>query len=1141
MSTPNFAHLHNHTMFSILDATNKISECIARVKELGMTACAITDHGNMFGVIDFYKEAKKAGIKPILGCEVYVTDKSRFEKEPTKHGDRYYHMVLLAENNTGYSNLVKIVSAGYKDGFYYKPRIDREVLEKYSEGIIALSACVAGEVPKAILRNDLEEAREIALYYKDLFGENNFFLELQDHGIKEERIVNMELIRISKELNIPLVVTNDCHYTYQDDYVAHDVLLCIEQQKLITDTNRMSYDGDSFYIKSEEEMRELFPYALEAVENTQKIADRCDVEIVFHETKMPKFDVPDGYDTFTYLRKLCYDGLEKRYSDADNNIKEQLDYELKVIKDMGYIEYFLIVWDFINWARENDVSVGPGRGSAAGSLVSYTTGITNIDPLKYALLFERFLNPERVSMPDIDIDFCMQDRYKVIEYVSEKYGEDCVCQIITFGTMAARQVIKDVGKAMGMPYAETNKIASMIPKEVGITITKALEMNPEFSALYESETDMKQLIDMSIKLEGLPRQTGIHAAGVIISDRPITDYIPIALNSEGNGYVSQFTMTTVEELGHLKMDFLGLRTLTAIRYAVEDIKRTHGIDIDIDAIDYDDKEVLKFIGTGNTNGVFQLESDGMKGFMKELKPQNIEDLIAGISLYRPGPMDFIPKYIKGKNNPEEIAYDCPEMESILAPTYGTIVYQEQVMQIVRDLGGYTLGRSDLVRRAMSKKKMSVMAEERKNFVYGNIDENIPGCVNKGISQKIANKIYDDMIDFAKYAFNKSHAAAYAVVSYQTAWLKYYYPTEYMAAVMTSEIDKKDKLIGHIASCDKVGISIVRPDINKSQAGFSVASENVIRFALAGVAKISMETAKKICEIRGNGFSSFTDAVFRLSEAGVNKSAIGNLIKAGAFDNFDGNRNQFLSVHSEAISKKAKQDKKVCDGQLDLFALCGMETPEISLPDVSEFSFSELLELENEACGIYLSGNPLDGYRSFIQSTSNIVSGMEGSRNGIFCGQITEMKKVYTKNQKIMAFLKVMDLYGTIDVVVFPKTYDSCQNKLQEGERLVFIGQYSNEDEKEASLACQKVFLFSEVPVNLWVRFGSIEEFEQKKTDLFQLMETVNRGRDDVYVIAGKKYMALSGYVLKEEETVKRFVEMFGAENVAIKVPKEFFL
>ena len=830
-----FVHLHTHTEYSLLDGSNKIKEYVARVKELGMTAAAITDHGVMYGVIDFYKEAKKQGINPILGCEIYVAPGSRFDREPSHGDDRYYHLVLLAENNQGYQNLMKIVSIGFVDGYYYKPRVDRETLEKYHEGIIALSACLAGEVPKYLARGMYEEAKEIALWHESCFGKGNYFLELQDHGLAEQSMVNQQLVRLSRETGIGLVATNDIHYTYDSDAEAHDILLCIQTGKKLSDENRMRYEGGQYFVKSEDEMRGLFPYAPEAIENTAKIVERCHVEIEFGVTKLPHYEVPEGYDSWTYLNKLCFEGLERRYGDRAEELKPRLEYELGVIRSMGYVDYFLIVWDFINYARTHKIPVGPGRGSAAGSLVSYTTGITNIDPIRYNLLFERFLNPERVSMPDIDIDFCFERRGEVIDYVVEKYGKDCVTQIVTFGTMAARNAIRDVGRVMDLPYGFVDNIAKNVPNELNITIGKALTMNPELRQMYETDETVHRLIDMARRLEGLPRHTSMHAAGVVISQKPMVEYVPLSRANDGT-ITTQFTMTTIEELGLLKMDFLGLRTLTVIDNARKMAEKDAGVVLDMDQIDYDDPKVLELIGSGKTEGVFQLESAGMKNFMKELKPESLEDIIAGISLYRPGPMDFIPAYIRGKGDKSAITYDCPQLEPILAPTYGCIVYQEQVMQIVRDLAGYSMGRSDLVRRAMSKKKTDVMEKERQNFVYGNEEEGVKGCVANGIDERTANKIYDEMIDFAKYAFNKSHAAAYAVVAYQTAWLKYYYPVEFMAALMTSVIDNSTKVSEYIQVCSGMGIQVLPPDINCGDGPFTVDG-GAIRYGMYAIKSV----------------------------------------------------------------------------------------------------------------------------------------------------------------------------------------------------------------------------------------------------------------------------------------------------------------
>ena len=940
-----FVHLHTHTEYSLLDGSNKIKEYVARVKELGMTAAAITDHGVMYGVIDFYKEAKKQGINPILGCEIYVAPGSRFDREPSHGDDRYYHLVLLAENNQGYQNLMKIVSIGFVDGYYYKPRVDREILEKYHEGIIALSACLAGEVPKYLARGMYEEAKEIALWHESCFGKGNYFLELQDHGLAEQSMVNQQLVRLSRETGIGLVATNDIHYTYDSDAEAHDILLCIQTGKKLSDENRMRYEGGQYFVKSEEEMRGLFPYAPEAIENTAKIAERCHVEIEFGVTKLPHYEVPEGYDSWTYLNKLCFEGLERRYGDRAEELKTRLEYELGVIRSMGYVDYFLIVWDFINYARTHKIPVGPGRGSAAGSLVSYTTGITNIDPIRYNLLFERFLNPERVSMPDIDIDFCFERRGEVIDYVVEKYGKDCVTQIVTFGTMAARNAIRDVGRVMDLPYGFVDNIAKNVPNELNITIGKALTMNPELRQMYETDETVHRLIDMARRLEGLPRHTSMHAAGVVISQKPMVEYVPLSRANDGT-ITTQFTMTTIEELGLLKMDFLGLRTLTVIDNARKMAEKDAGVVLDMDQIDYDDPKVLELIGSGKTEGVFQLESAGMKNFMKELKPESLEDIIAGISLYRPGPMDFIPAYIRGKGDKSAITYDCPQLEPILAPTYGCIVYQEQVMQIVRDLAGYSMGRSDLVRRAMSKKKTDVMEKERQNFVYGNEEEGVKGCVANGIDERTANKIYDEMIDFAKYAFNKSHAAAYAVVAYQTAWLKYYYPVEFMAALMTSVIDNSTKVSEYIQVCRGMGIQVLPPDINCGDGPFTVDG-GAIRYGMYAIKSVGRPVIDFIRQERQERgpFKTLEDFITRVNGREVNKRTIENLIKAGALDNLDGNRRQMTMIFPSILDNVNNEKKNSMAGQMTLFDIAGEDVKsefEIRMPDVEEFPREMLL-------------------------------------------------------------------------------------------------------------------------------------------------------------------------------------------------------
>ena len=1068
-----FVHLHVHTEYSLLDGSNKIKEYVARVKELGMNSAAITDHGVMYGVIDFYRAAKEAGIKPILGCEVYVAPNSRFDKEISGGEERYYHLVLLAENNTGYDNLVKIVSKGFTEGYYYKPRVDMEVLNQYHEGIIALSACLAGEVQTYITKRMPDEARKAARKYEACFGKGNYFLELQDHGIPEQRLVNTELLKMSKELDIPLVATNDVHYTYAEDAEPHDILLCLQTGKKLADEDRMRYEGGQYFVKSEEEMKGLFPYAWEAVENTQLIADRCNVEIKFGETKLPHYEVPEGYDSWTYLNKLCDDGLAERYGDGSQpagatgqTLRERLDYELGVIKRMGYVDYFLIVWDFINYAKSNGIPVGPGRGSAAGSIVSYCLKITNIDPIRYDLLFERFLNPERVSMPDIDVDFGPDGRQDVIDYVSRKYGAEKVVQIVTFGTLAAKGVIRDVARVMDLPYAFADSIAKMVPNELNITLDLALEKNPEFRKLYQEDEQVHTLIDMCKRLEGLPRHTGMHAAGVVICPEAADEFVPLSRGSDG-AIVAQFTMTTLEELGLLKMDFLGLRNLTVIRDAVNFIEQTTGERVDIDNIDYNDPQVLAYIGTGKTEGIFQLESAGMKNFMKELRPQSLEDVIAGISLYRPGPMDFIPRYIKGKNNHDEVVYSCPQLEPILKPTYGCIVYQEQVMQIVRDLGGYTMGRSDLVRRAMSKKKQSVMEKERANFIYGNAEEGVPGCVSKGISEQIAGGIYNDMMDFAKYAFNKSHAACYAVVALQTAWLKFYHPVEFMAALMTSVTDNPKKVSEYILTCRNMGIQLLPPDINQGQSGFSV-TDGKVRYALTAIKGVGRPVIEAIvAERRGRGpFTNLKDFITRMADKDLNRRAIENFIKAGALDSLGGTRKQFMSVYVQILDHIVKDKKSNLAGQMSLFDIADdsqKEEFDIRMPEVGEYTEEMKLAFEKEVLGIYLSGHPLESYQElwqkYITNNTNDFALEEESNTvrvidqttAIVGGMISNKTVKYTKTNQVMAFLELEDLVGTVEIVVFPRDYEKYGSLLAEDAKIFVKGHVSVEEDKEADL------------------------------------------------------------------------------------------
>ncbi len=1158
-----FVHLHTHTEYSLLDGSNKIKEYVKRVKELGMNAAAITDHGVMFGVIDFYKACKAEGINPVLGCEVYVAPNSRFDKELTGGEDRYHHLVLLAENNTGYSNLMKIVSKGFTEGFYYKPRVDMEVLREYHEGIIALSACLAGEVPRLIQKGLIEEAEKCALRYQDIFGAGNYFLELQYHGIPEQLQVNTELLRISKKHAIPLVCTNDCHYTLASDAEAHDILLCLQTGKKLSDENRMRYEGGQYYVKSEEEMRAIFSYCEEALNNTQEIADRCHVEIEFGVTKLPKFEVPEGYDSWTYLNKLCLDGLKERYPDDDGTLKERLDYELGVIKRMGYVDYFLIVWDYINWAREHDIPVGPGRGSAAGSIVSYCMKITNIDPIKYQLLFERFLNPERVSMPDIDVDFCFERRQEVIDYVREKYGDDKVVQIVTFGTMGAKGVIRDVGRVMDLPYNYVDSIAKMVPTELNITLDRALEINPEFRKLYESDEQVHTLLDMCKRLEGLPRNTSMHAAGVVICQKPADEFVPLSRGADGS-ITTQFTMTTIEELGLLKMDFLGLRTLTVIHDAVKLVEKSTGEKIDVDHIDYDDKAVLASIATGRCEGVFQLESGGMKNFMKELKPQSLEDVIAGISLYRPGPMDFIPKYIKGKNDQSAITYPCPQIVPILEPTYGCIVYQEQVMQIVQNLAGYSMGAADNIRRAMSKKKQYVIDEERQYFVHGKEDPekgiHIAGCVANGIDEAVADGIYDSMVDFAKYAFNKSHAACYAVVAYQTAYLKYYHPVEFMAALMTSVIDNPVKVAEYILVCRSMGIQILPPDINEGEADFSV-SDGKIRYALTAIKSVGRPVIESIVRERARGgvFADLKDFISRMTSNGnndINKRAVENFIKAGVFDCLGGTRKQFMSVYIQIMDSLQKDRKNNMEGQISLFDLAGEDDKAqfaVKLPDIGEYDRQMLLSFEKEVLGIYVSGHPLEDYRDLWEKHANATTsdflqdevpenpeGMVQIADGAkvtIGGLITEKKIKYTKNDKIMAFLTVEDLVGAVEVIVFPRDYERYADKLDVDSKVFITGRASVEENKDAKLICEGVTLFEEVPRKLWIRFETRNDYEHGIAELRSICET-SEGVDKVriYVAETKEKMAFpdNQAVCADADLVAELRRIFGEENVVVR-------
>lgn len=1147
-----FTHLHVHTEYSLLDGSSKIKELTARAKELGMDSLAITDHGVMYGVIDFYRAAKEVGIKPILGCEVYVAPGSRFDRENTGGEDRYYHLVLLAENDQGYKNLMKIVSKGFVEGFYYKPRVDYEVLETYHEGVIALSACLAGEVQKYLARGMYEEAMRSAQRYEGIFGKNNFFLELQDHGLPEQKMVNQGLLRLSRDTGIELVATNDIHYTFAEDEKAHDILLCIQTGKKVADEDRMRYAGGQYYCKSEEEMQALFPYAREALENTHKIAERCNVEIEFGVTKLPKYEVPEGFDSWTYLNHLCREGFKTRYPKDDGTLSRRLDYELDVIRTMGYVDYFLIVWDFINYARSKDIMVGPGRGSAAGSIVSYTLGITNIDPVRYNLLFERFLNPERVSMPDIDVDFCYERRQEVIDYVVEKYGKDQVVQIVTFGTLAAKGVVRDVGRVLDLPYAMCDSIAKMIPNDLGMTLDKAIAANPDLRKLYNEDPQVKYLIDMSKRLEGLPRHTSMHAAGVVIGSRSIDEFVPLSKAADGT-ITTQFTMTTIEELGLLKMDFLGLRTLTVIQNAVHLAEKDYGISIDIDHIDFDDKRVLESIGTGRTEGVFQLESGGMKSFMKELKPENLEDIIAGISLYRPGPMDFIPRYLKGKNDKSSITYECPQLESILSPTYGCIVYQEQVMQIVRDLAGYTMGRSDLVRRAMSKKKTAVMEKERQNFVYGNEAEGVKGCIANGIDEKTANHIYDEMIDFAKYAFNKSHAAAYAVVSYQTAYLKYYYPKEFMAALMSSVMENVSKFSEYILNCRRMmNIAVLPPDINEGESGFSVSGGG-IRYGLSAIKSVGKPVVDAILEERAkNGkFRTMEDFINRMTQREVNRRTLENFIKSGALDSLPGTRRQKMAVGPALLENKARERKNAFEGQLSLFDIAGEEEKkefEVVFPDVGEYAKEELLAFEKDILGVYISGHPLDDYEAlwrknitataadFIVDEETEEAVVKDGIKAVIGGLVTGKTVKTTRTGQLMAFITLEDLMGSVEVIVFPRDYENNRDLLTEDEKLFIRGRVSLGDEPVGKLVCEQVIPFDAVSRQLWLQFEDMAGYQAAEAELMELLKS-SEGNYQVIIYLkkerAKKMLPPNWNVMADAGLLNRLYCKVGEKNVKV--------
>ncbi len=1069
-----FVHLHLHTEYSLLDGACRINDLLERAKELGMEHLAITDHGAMYGVIDFYQAAKDKGIHPVIGCEVYTAKRSRLDKE-SGIDNKYGHLLLLAKNQTGYKNLMYLSSVGFTEGFYYKPRIDMEILREHADGLICLSACLKGEIPQHLLNGDKAGAKEKLLEYKEIFGNENVYIELQDHGLPEQREVLPMLISLARETDTPMVATNDVHYIKKEDAKAQDVLLCIQTGHTIDEENRMKMSTDEFYLKSEEEMKEIFSYIPEALENTEKIASMCNVEFDFSKSHLPKFSVPEGKTSEEYLRELCEEGLLERYGEnADSIYKERLDYELSVITSMGYTDYFLIVWDFIRFARSEKIMVGPGRGSGAGSMVAYTLHITNVDPIKYNLLFERFLNSERISMPDIDIDFCYERRGEVIDYVNRRYGPDHVCQIVAFGTMAARGAVRDVGRVLGMNYQDVDVIAKMIPKELKMTIEKAISVNPKLKEAYDSNLDVKNLLDTAMAIEGIPRNTTTHAAGVVITDEPVRESVPLQLNDDV--ITTQFAMGNLEKLGVLKMDFLGLRTLTVIRDAIANVKKTRGIEIDIDNIDFNIPEVYKMIADGDTQGVFQLESRGMTSFMKELSPSSMEDVIAGIALYRPGPMDFIPRYIKNKKNENEIIYKTPLLEPILSMTYGCIVYQEQVMQIVRELGGYSLGRADLVRRAMSKKKMDVMEKERKNFIYGSKEENVPGALSKGVSEKAAGEIFDEMIDFAKYAFNKSHATVYAVVAYQTAYLKYYYPVEFMAAMLSSEQGDSDKIANYISYCKEVGIKILPPDVNKSTDVFSV-EDGGIRFSLAAIKNVGRNIIINCVKERSeNGpFTSMTDFCRRMKSSDVNKRTLEGLIKCGAFDFLGANRMQMLLAYENILSGISKDSKNNLEGQISFFSDDSEADENLDeFPEVKDCDTKMRLFMEKEASGIYLTGHPLEQYALQVKNSGAVPLGTlkEGAvmfADGDYtllpvkdgetvkvCGIISEKKEKITKSGQIMAFLNIEDTTGSLRVVLYPKTLKECEKFTEEDRVVIIRGRINYRDEGTCEMMAETV-------------------------------------------------------------------------------------
>ena len=1154
-----FCHLHTHTEYSLLDGAARISELISRAKECGMEHLAITDHGAMYGVVDFYKEAKKQGINPVIGCEVYVAPRTRFDKTH-EYDSKYSHLILLAENTIGYKNLIKLVSCGFTEGFYYKPRVDFDLLAEYHEGIIVLSACLAGEIPKLLLSDNYEGAKAVAQKYIDVFGQDNYFIEIQDHGLREQKLTNPLLIKLARELGVGIVATNDIHYVKQEDAEAQDVLMCIQMDRTVDDPDRMRFETDQFYMKSPQEMERLFSYIPEALSNSVKIAERCHVDFDFNTRHLPSYEVPDGKDSYEYLKELCFSGLEKRYKNPDKELSDRLLYELNVIKTMGFVDYFLIVWDFIHYARSNDVMVGPGRGSAAGSLVAYTLEITSIDPIKYSLIFERFLNPERISMPDIDVDFAPEGRQKVINYVVEKYGKECVSQIITFGTLKAKLVIRDVGRALNIPYAEVDKIAKAVPNDLNITIDKALEISTDLKTMYESDARIKKLIDTARALEGLPRHKSTHAAGVVITQEPTVNYIPMQLNEDA--VTTQFVKDTVEELGLLKMDFLGLRNLTIIENAVKIIEKTRGIHIDMTTIDYEVPEVYQTITSGNTDGVFQLESPGMKSFMQELKPDKLEDLIAGISLYRPGPMDSIPTYVYNKNHPEKVTYKHKLLENILNVTYGCIVYQEQVMEIVRVLAGYSLGGADLVRRIMSKKKMDKMEIERKRFIYGEKDENgnyiVEGCINRGVDENTAKAIFDEMYDFAKYAFNKSHAAAYAYVCYQTAYLKTFYPVEFMASLISS-VDDTDKVNEYIANSKSMGINLCPPDINKSSDTFTVEG-NAIRFGLAAIKNVGKGFIQKLVAERetGGGFVSFSDFISRMTGKDINKRAIEGMIMCGAFDSLGIKRSQLMRVYESAIDNEANAQRGTLSGQFTLFD--DDEPSELVFPDIEEFDKKLLLKMEKHTIGMYLSGNPMEEYEEKIKritpyNIQSVLNSVEKTEDGSYrtvaggiadgqsiriCAEIANRKDKLTRNNSQMSFLKLEDSFGVVEAIVFPKVLTQLSSVLQEENIVVVDAKMSIREDEEPKLILEKAVLLDTLnpPASVPTLFIKCEKRSNEVLEKYSEIAKRFSGDTPVCLYFAEEKQRLMApknlYVDGSEAVISELKAVFGGENVALK-------